>query len=211
MSKASPVAEQSLRGLECKKRKRLRTVNDDSCPKVLVRPPKWYGTGASSPSEVCIVVQEFRVLQLSYLDHFRRSVDSRMWQGIHNRHFDWWQFPIDDGSRDEFNMKSESDIAVLRSHEGWLTGYLESVRLVSKAWGWDVDARIVIKDGGFWDKKDVRLAKIIRSLWLFEQVDYFESMQLFAHHINDTVYNGRGLFYGRICLDEVLYMKLSRR
>jgi hypothetical protein len=108
-------------------------------------------------------------------------------------------------------MKSESDIDTLRSNPNWLSRYRESVKLVALAWGWDIDACCLVEDGGVWDKKDVRLAKIIRSLWLFEQFDYFVSMQTFAHQINDNIYNKQGFRYGRICLDEILYMKLPRR
>ena len=197
--------------VETKKRKRAPAQSGEAVTKIQVRPPKWCVGRQNNDSGPHLNVSEFYKLQRTFLEHFRNADASRNWQAIHSRHFDWWQFPIDDGSRVEFNMNSESDIETLRSDEDWISGYLESVKLVAKAWGWDVDACALISDGGFWDKKDVRLAKIIRSLWLFEQSEYFESMQKFATHINDNVYNKRGLFYGRICLDEVLYMKLPRR
>merc|ERR1719158_2011624 len=56
---------------------------------------------------------------------------------------------------------------------------------VALSWGWDVDAanRVeCLQSGQKWSghTRDVRLAKIIRSLWLFEEYDYFHSMQKFA-------------------------------
>ena len=179
--------------------------------RITVRPPKWYKPNATVPPNLKFDVEEFERLQAEYLGLFRQSCDAREWHGIHNRHFDWWQFPIDDGSREEFNVRSEADVEILKSNTNWLSSYRESVKLVAKAWGWNIDTRAVMKDGGFWDNKDVRLAKMIRSLWLFEQADYFVSLQQFAHHVNNTHNNNSGLFYGRICLDEVLFMELPRR
>lgn len=185
-----------------------------------VRPPKWE-TSRSSSHTMPVRVNETKRLQSQYLELFRSRCAAARWPDIHRDHFDWWQFPIDDGSRPEFNLKSEADIAFLRSDAEWLDAYLESIRLVARAWGWDVDQRSFIAGNGveisssplsgFWDKKDVRLAKIIRSLWLFEEKEYFESMQSFANLINAREYNNRGFFYGSMCLDEILHMRLPRR
>ena len=192
-------------------RKRTRSDISHKARGITVRPPKWYKSNAGDKERVKLAVDEFHRLQAQYLDLFRAACDSGEWNRIHDRHFDWWQFPIDDGSREEFNVRSESEVDLLRSHPDWLTGYRESVKLVAKAWGWDIEEGVVMKDAGFWDKKDVRLAKMIRSLWLFEQADYFQSLQRFAQYVNENQNKNRGLFYGRICLDEVLYMELPRR
>jgi hypothetical protein len=149
-------------------------------------------------------------LQDEYLAKFEKAVASERWHDIRNDHFDWWQFPIDDGSRIEFNLTSEKDIEALKAYPGWLDKYHESIKLVSHAWGWDVAKSALIKDGGYWDNKDVRLAKIIRSLWLFSEEHLMKSVQVFANYVNENHNNGRGLWYGRICLDEVLYMTLPR-
>ena len=55
-----------------------------------------------------------------------------------------------------------------------------------------------------WTYWDIRLAKIIRSMWLFSCKKEMEAFQALAR----TVKPGGGLRYGRICLDEVLYMAL---
>jgi hypothetical protein len=198
---------------EISRRKKARMSGVVISAKVVVRPPKWHKCDSSKCApDGDRDIPGFLRLQSEYLDIFRKGCIDRTWTSIHNRHFDWWQFPIDDGSRQEFNLKSESHVDSLRSNADWLSRYRESVSLVAKAWGWNVETSSLLdNEGGYWDKKDVRLAKIIRSLWLFEQADYLSSMQVFAHHINETVNEKKGLYYGKICLDEVLYMKLPRR
>merc|ERR1711904_314272 len=58
---------------------------------------------------------------------------------------------------------------------------------------------------------DVRLAKICRSLFLFEQDELLSLMQEFAREVQRTEKGGASFFYGRICLDELLYFELPRR
>merc|ERR1712046_111752 len=58
---------------------------------------------------------------------------------------------------------------------------------------------------------DVRLAKICRSLFLFEEGPLLATMQEFAREVQRTEKNGGSFFYGRICLDELLYFELPRR
>jgi len=111
-------------------------------------------------------------------------------------------FPIEDGSQYQYNVL-EDDVKELLEDSEWLAGYKEGVQIVSKAWGWDIDARKTIEGEGIgWTGWDVRLAKMIRSLWIFGIEDYKDSLQNFAWTVKPT----GGLSYGYICLDEVLYM-----
>ncbi len=78
-------------------------------------------------------------------------------------------------------MFSENSIIGLRSDSIWLGNYLESVKLAALAWGWDVESGTTVKHPQHWQKwngHDVRLSKIIRSLWLFEEESYFSNMQV---------------------------------
>lgn len=174
-----------------------------------VRPPKWFFQG-SSDRPTSISLAQFKNAQSRTLQMLRRCVDNRDWKSIHSAHFDWWQFPIDDGSKPEFNLKSELDLQLLLSDFEWLQAYRESIALVAYSWGWDIEGQTILPNAGHWDGKDVRLAKIIRSLWLFQIGDYFNSMQAYARHIHTNVLNGGGFFYGSICLDEILHMNLPR-
>eukprot|EP00729_Bicosta_minor_P002553 gene2553-9319_t len=108
------------------------------------------------------------------------------WGSLHNDHFDWWMFPIDDGSMPEFNVTSEEHVAQLKSEREWLLGYREGVRLALAAWGWDTshEKRIVpIQQGMGWTHWDIRLSKIIRSLFLFEETQLLNSVQAFAREL----------------------------
>jgi hypothetical protein len=158
-------------------------------------------------------ILRLRANQQRYLEMFRGAVDTRDWNRIHHDHFDWWQFPCDFGSQREFNLKSEADIQRLQSDPEWRADYLESVRLVSRAFGWDVEAARFIADdsGGQWrPDKDIRLAKMIRSLWLFGELQYFESLRAFARIIQARIYHGGAFVYAGRCYDEITIMTLPR-
>jgi len=206
-------------------------------PKAEPRPPKWQGTGtaatygrqgrpAGAPAArrlgsrsqnarpVAERIGSFKDKQFETLEIFRNCRDRGNFERVHNAHYDWWMFPIDDGSKADWNVTCEADVEALRSDAEWLAGYREGVRLVAYAWGWDVDAvaRVepIIPSMGYrgWD---VRLAKICRSLYLFEETALLSSMQTFAREVQRTEKNGKSFFYGRICLDELLYFELPRR
>lgn len=116
-------------------------------------------------------------------------------------------FPIEDGSQSNYNVL-EDDVKELKADPEWLSNYHESVMWVARAWGWDVKEEKLIepKESGMgWDRWDVRLAKIIRSLWIFDEKQLMTSMQKYARIVAP---NG-GLRYGGINLDEVLFMTLD--
>jgi len=147
---------------------------------------------------------KMRDIQQEQLQKFRKHAANNKWGRVHSDHFDWFMFPIEDGSVSKYNVFS-GDVLELKADAAWLSGYREGVAIVAKAWGWDVAASKLIdpeEAGMGWTDWDVRLAKIIRSLWLFEQKDYLTSMQAFARVVKPR----GGLFYGGICLDEVFYM-----
>lgn len=123
-------------------------------------------------------------------------------------------FPIDDGSHPQFNVRCEADVAKLRADQEWLSGYREAVTLCARAWGWDAERATRVEpreDGMGWTQWDVRLAKMIRSLWLFEEAALLRSMQAFARALQRKEKGGRSFCYGRVCLDEILHMALPRR
>lgn len=165
----------------------------------------------SSPKRI----DAFQAKQLEYLNMFKKYATDGDWGQIHLRHFDWWMFPIDDGSKAEFNVDSEDDIETLRDLPGWRDGFCEAVRLVAAAWGWDVESsrRIVpaAPGMGYSSRKDVRLAKICRSLYLFEEAQLLASMQAFAREVYFVEKGRRSFYFKGILLDELLYLQLPRR
>eukprot|EP00930_Biecheleria_cincta_P043913 TRINITY_DN30130_c0_g1_i1.p1 TRINITY_DN30130_c0_g1~~TRINITY_DN30130_c0_g1_i1.p1 ORF type:complete len:261 (+),score=44.79 TRINITY_DN30130_c0_g1_i1:34-783(+) len=202
-------------------------------PKAVPRPPKWeaagkavYGRGVHRTSKGTVPrakqveqnsekkLAACKAKQLETLQMFRNCEAENSWDKIHRSHYDWWMFPIDDGSKADFNVTSEADISMLRSDAEWLEGYRDAVRLVAKAWGWDTATAEMIEpkaEGMGYKGWDVRLAKICRSLFLFEEEPLLANMQKFAREIQRTEKAGGSFFYGRICLDELLYFELPRR
>ena len=150
--------------------------------------------------------------QTRTLSMFREAAKHGAWNRINDEHFDWWQFPCDFGSRREFNLKSENDIQRLKSFPDWHKQYLESILVVSRAFGWDIEKQEIMKTGaGSWrPDKDIRLAKMMRSLWLFGEEPYFFSLEKFASLIHNNIYKGGGFEYAGRCYDEILLMTLPR-
>ncbi|CAJ1408502.1 unnamed protein product [Effrenium voratum] len=197
-------------------------------PKAEPRPPKWeasaakatYGRAARKPggAEVKSMtekrLQNFKAKQAETLHAMRSRADKGAWDKLHNAHFDWWAFPIDDGSKPDFNISSEADVDVLRNDAEWLEGYHEALSLACHAWGWDLAAQRRIdplSKGMGWTDWDVRLAKMCRSVYLFEEVELLASLQKFAREVQAKEKEGKSFFYGMICLDELLYFELPRR
>jgi hypothetical protein len=54
------------------------------------------------------------------------------------------------------------------------------------------------------------LAKMIRSLWLFGELQYFESLRAFARIIQARIYHGGAFVYAGRCYDEITIMTLPR-
>jgi len=147
--------------------------------------------------------------QQEQLGKFRKYANLRKWQNIHNDHYDWFMFPIEDGSKARYNVY-EDDVVELMNNRKWILGYREGIQHCARAWGWNVKASTLMKptdEEMGWTHWDVRLAKIIRSLWLFGEKELFDSMQSFAK----TVKPNGGLRYGNISLDEVYHMTLERK
>ena len=144
---------------------------------------------------------------MATLQTFRAKASEGEWASIHSGHFDWWMFPIEDGSQRQFNV-FEDDVRELIEDEEWLGRYRESLILVSQAWGWDLPREAPVQPpvaGQGWTNWDVRLSKMIRSTWIFGEALSAErrSLQKFALWIKPQ----GGLRYGHINLDEVYFME----
>eukprot|EP00933_Yihiella_yeosuensis_P048313 TRINITY_DN4441_c0_g6_i1.p1 TRINITY_DN4441_c0_g6~~TRINITY_DN4441_c0_g6_i1.p1 ORF type:complete len:239 (+),score=56.93 TRINITY_DN4441_c0_g6_i1:44-760(+) len=203
-------------------------------PKAEPRPPRWAasgqatygrgvhrskGAGKSRPAPDAGAmtserIGKFLAKQRETLQQLQNYKQEDRWDRIHRAHYDWWMFPIDDGSKADFNVYNEEDVDALKSNEEWLANYHEGVALVAEAWGWDVAASQRIEQlatGQAYSGWDVRLAKMCRSLYLFEQKPLLDSMQAFAREVQQKEKEGGSFFYGTVCLDELLYFELPRR
>jgi hypothetical protein len=54
-----------------------------------------------------IDVEVFKKRQLETLELFRKVATHSAWKQLHNGHFDWWMFPIEDGSREMYNVVTQ--------------------------------------------------------------------------------------------------------
>jgi hypothetical protein len=166
--------------------------------------PKFFNSHGRTRNGYRATIEKMKNVQARQLAVFRKHANNNEWDEIHHDHYDWFMFPIEDGSQSQYNVLSE-DVKDLLNDETWHAGYREAVTLVAKAWGWDVEKQAPVDpkhESMGWTGWDVRLAKIIRSLWIFGQDDFKESMQKFAWKVKPH----GNLRYGYICLDEVLYM-----
>jgi hypothetical protein len=132
---------------------------------------------------------------------------------LHSMHFDWWLFPIDDGGKREWNVHSPKDIELLKSDVDFMKKYHEGLKLTALAWGWDLENKRRLPFGR-WTDWDVRLAKMIRSTWLFKDSHRFSSLQAFAEDLLRNEKKTQKKFeYGLrgIDLTEILHMDLVKK
>jgi len=143
-----------------------------------VRPPFFCARGRSAcPS---FSASKLKAKHKQQLSKFRKHAAAGKWARVHGDHFDWWVFPIEDGSQPAFNVYAD-DVAALQADGAWLEEYRAGVALVLRAWGWDVATVAPVAplaSGMGWTEWDVRLAKIIRSLWLFQEPQLLAAVQV---------------------------------
>ncbi|MEN9935660.1 MAG: hypothetical protein RLZZ387_2239 [Chloroflexota bacterium] len=122
--------------------------------------------------------------QAEELARFERWAAAGNWRAIHEAHFDWWMFPIDEDSRlgTRYTVY-EGDIAELKRDPAYVHSYLRGVELLMLAWGWDLAAKRTVaspQPGQRWNNWPIRLYKAARSLQLFGFTAEFESLRTFA-------------------------------
>ncbi len=143
-------------------------------------------------------VEGIKQKQQWQLGLFQRWADRGEWLSIHQNHYDWWMFPIDEPSKFGFMwVVYEGDIAELKQDDRYIQNYLQGARLLARSWGWDVDKQDYILDpqpDQRWQHWPIRLYKCSKSLKLFGFDAYFESMK---HYANDLMQAGEDMRFGR--------------
>ncbi len=143
-------------------------------------------------------IAELKRRQAEQLAAFERWAARGEWQAIHNAHYDWWMFPIDEDSQHGARYTVYAgDIAELKQDPAYVRNYLRGVELLALAWGWDLAARRYLEQpqrGQAWSDWPIRLYKAARSVQLFGYADVFESLKAFAL---DLIQKGESLRYGR--------------
>jgi hypothetical protein len=98
-----------------------------------------------------------------------------------------------------------ADIAELRRAAGFIADYLDGVRILLLAWGWDLDRHSFVDQPAHdqvWQHWPIRLEKCGRSLRLFDERSAYASVRDYALSL---VRDGVPLLYrGRDCGDFLL-------
>ena len=135
--------------------------------------------------------------QAKQLVDFEHWASESNWQAIHMAHYDWWMFPIDEGSaHGQKYVVYPGDIVILKQDPEYLRNYLRGVELLALAWGWDLAQCQAIaqpQPGQAWSRLPIRLYKAARSLQLFGCTDQFESLKALALNL---IAQGESLRYG---------------
>lgn len=104
---------------------------------------------------------------------FRAAAAAGDWAAIHDAHYDWWMFPIDQPSSHGYAWTVyPGDIDVLIATSGFVDDYLDGARILLLSWGWSLGDRRFVEDPApnqDWQDWPIRLEKCGRSLWLFAQ------------------------------------------
>jgi hypothetical protein len=135
--------------------------SDRGAPPELASPvrPKFFNANGAVRNPYRATLEEMKDVQLEQLQQFRDLAAAGQWEQIHRQHFDWYMWPVEDGSQSQYNVLAE-DVAELLADDDWVDRYHESLALVSAAWGWDVvGARPVepLQPGQGWTDWDIRL------------------------------------------------------
>lgn len=143
-------------------------------------------------------IAELKRRQAEELARFEQRAARGDWRAIHNDHYDWWMFPIDEMSQHgAAYVVYPGDIAELKQDPRYVHSYLRGVELLALAWGWDLGRRAAVPNpqpGQAWSRWPIRLYKAARSLQLFGYDEQFESLRAFAL---DLLRRGESLRYGR--------------
>lgn len=133
-------------------------------------------------------VKNFKKLQSKQLSQFKKWEKENLWHKFHQTHYDWWTFPSDRSSHkhgDKFKL-SYPEIKSLAQDKDFMKKYTDSVDLVAKSWGWNrAEEKPLVKKHHYqkWNKKDVRLGKMIHSSLLLNDTGIFSSLQKFIKKI----------------------------
>jgi hypothetical protein len=136
--------------------------------------------------------------QAKTLEMFREAARTSQWTQIHQSHYDWWMFPIDEPSAYGFAWTVfDDEIAELRQDQAYLARYLEAVNILATSWGWDLARACPIPDpqpDQCWQHWPIRLYKATKSVRLYGFPEEFASLRLFGQRL---IKQGENMYYHR--------------
>lgn len=151
-------------------------------------------------------VKALKARQAEQVAKFEKIVEAGKFSSIHNDHFDWWMFPIDekssrglqytvntsapavlmDGRRLLTLLRHSGTIDELKADEEFTKSYLRGVELLFLAYGWRLAERKAVSSpaaGQAWPSYPVRLFKCLKSLRLFGQEQALASAKRYVESI----------------------------
>ncbi|CAF1191320.1 unnamed protein product [Rotaria sordida] len=156
-----------------------------------ITPPIPSPSSSSSKSDSNTFIGKDKLLEQfkQQLKQFEEWNQRHDWLAFHHHHYDWWMFPIDEiSSRGSTYQLPDAVISDLKKNEEFIRDLRRGVRLMVRSWGWDIDKGQLfdkLDDKQKWSYWPVRLYKAGRSMWLFDQIDYYESLKKLAFHIKE--------------------------
>lgn len=143
-------------------------------------------------------IQALKDMQREQLDRFIQADAIGDYRAIHDDHYDWWMFPIDEPSGYGWAWTvGEGDVAELKEDPDYLARYRRGLELLARAWGWDLSRGEYLADPGpdqCWQHWPIRLYKATRSASLFGCQAEFESLRKLG---KDLLSKGESMVYRR--------------
>lgn len=143
-------------------------------------------------------IQVLKDKQLQQLEKFQQAAARNDWMAIHEDHYDWWMFPIDEQSMYGFAWTVyEEEVSELKRDAVYLDRYLLGVELLARSWGWDLRQASYLSEpqpGQCWQNWPIRLYKAARSVRLFGFQAEFESLKQLGQ---DLMRRGEKMYYHR--------------
>jgi len=140
----------------------------------------------TTKNQTFVGIDEMKELHKTQLEKFETAAEKQDWNQIHDTHYDWWMFPINEISKFDWKYSvNKEDIEQLRLDSDYMQEYRRGVKLLLLSWGWDINSRKLIEDpnvnrGQKWANWPVRLYKAGRSLQLFGEDELFQSVKDFT-------------------------------
>eukprot|EP00750_Incisomonas_marina_P032393 INCI9163.4.p1 GENE.INCI9163.4~~INCI9163.4.p1 ORF type:complete len:285 (-),score=32.59 INCI9163.4:605-1459(-) len=105
--------------------------------------PKWFKWGTDTHNRRWRGLEEHLRQQKYFLKKFKAYAAAGNWHRIHSLHYDWYLFPIEDGSKVEWQV-AKGDVATLRQSKEFMDRYRACVQCAGFGWGWDVERRTTV-------------------------------------------------------------------
>lgn len=96
--------------------------------------------------------------------------------------FDWWMFPTnwESSSYKKAYQLDDKSLRILEKDPEFMQSFKDGVSLVAKSWGWDIYNKAPFNDPDLkWVGYNIRLEKMIHSLYLFQEQELLASLKLF--------------------------------